>query len=153
MGKPKAKGKGQKSAGPVVSRACASDWRSRVPAIAERMRQGLHLAPAARLEGVPVRTLEDAIARDDPDTAPLQEARAQLEARLVADLLQHSQDGRHAGATTWMLERIAPKRWRQADQLEVSGPDGGPVRSEAAELTPEQLRERLEALRKKLEGA
>lgn len=132
------------------ARAHARDWREAVDAIAEHMREGMHLEPAARLEGVSIRTIEEAIKRDDPAVAPLLVARAEIERELVRHLMEHSANGRPHGATTYLLERLAPKRWRQADQLEVSGPDGGPVRSET--VTEDQLRARLALLAKKLGG-
>ena len=110
----------------------------------------MHLEPAARIEGVSIRTLEEAIKRDDPAIAPILAARAEIERELVRHLLEHSRNGKPHGATAYLLERIAPKRWRQAEQLEVSGPDGGPVRSET--VTEDQLRARVATLAKKLGG-
>lgn len=130
--------------------AHARDWRDAVEAIASHMREGMHLEPAARLEGVSIRVIEEAIKRDDPAVAPLLEARAALERELVLHLMEHSRNGRSHNATTYLLERLAPKRWRQAEQLEVSGPDGGPVRSET--VTEDQLRARVAMLAKKLGG-
>lgn len=127
----------------VDSRA-RGQWRERVPMIAERVRLGLGLEPACAIEGVSVRTVEDAIARGDEATLPIIAARAECEAELVADLREHSRNGKPHGATAYLLERIAPKRWRQSNRVEVSGPDGGPQRVEQIALT---LAEAIEAAR------
>lgn len=56
----------------------------------------------------------------------------------------------------WLAERLAPKKWAETKRQEVSGPDGGPVRTEEApDLSPlsdEEVRE-WRRLKQKAEGA
>lgn len=147
------KGKAKaKSAVPekVTAPRARADWRAHAEMIAERVRLGLPLSSACEIEGVSYDTVRDAISRGDPDAACIVRGRVECEAELVADLREHSRNGRPHNATSYLLERLNPKRWRQADQLEVSGPDGGPVRSET--VTEDQLRARVAMLAKKLGG-
>jgi hypothetical protein len=108
----------------------ARDWRSKVDAIAAEIRDDLPLYTACRLHGVPRRTMEDAMRRDDPALAPIHAARAEIERKLAKRLDAHAEEGTPHGATSFKLERMYPDNWKPAERVEVSGPEGGPTQAE-----------------------
>lgn len=134
----------------VATRA-REDWKAKIPAIAREIRDDLPLRTACRLHGVSRRTMDDAIKRDDPDLAPIHEARAEIERKLAKRLHDHAEKGTPHGATTFHLERMFPDNWKAADKLEISGPEGAPVQSEAVTMTEAEMLARVERLRAKLE--
>lgn len=135
----------------VATRA-REDWKAKIPAIAREIRDDLPLRTACRLHGVSRRTMDDAIKRDDPDLAPIHEARAEIERKLAKRLHSHAEAGTPHGATTFHLERMFPDNWKAADKLELSGPDGAPMQTVTATPTEAELRARLALLAEKLGG-
>lgn len=127
------------------------DWRDKVPLIAREIRDDLPLYTACRLHGIARQTMQDAIKRGDPALLPIHEARAEIERKLAKRLHAHAEAGTPHGATTFHLERMFPDNWRPADKLEISGPEGAPVQSEAVTMTEAEMLARVERLRAKLE--
>lgn len=126
-------------------------WQERVDVLCGHILEGVPLEPSCVLAGVSYRAIQDAMSREDPDAAPIHAARAKREAELARKLEDLATDGRQHAGIAYLLERHAPTRWRQSSKVELSGPDGGPVQSQA--MTPPteaELRARLEAVRKKL---
>lgn len=136
-----------------AARSTGVPWQSRVDVLCGHIIAGVPLEPACVLAGVSFRTIQDALARDADDARPIAEARARREADLAARLESLASDGRQHAGIAYLLERHAPSRWRQSSKVEVSGPDGGPMQSQSiAPPTEEELRARLEAVRRSLGG-
>lgn len=133
------------------ARSTGVDWRERVGELCGHILEGTPLEPACVIAGVSFRTIQDALARGDEAAEPIARARAMRERELAKKLEDLATDGRQHAGIAYLLERHAPTRWRQSSKVEVSGPDGGPMQSQAvAPPTEEELRARLEAVRAKL---
>lgn len=112
-----------------------TDWRTKVPGIVEAINRGLSLTTSCALNGVSRRTMDAALLRCDPAALPIVEARAAIEEKLVKTTMAHAEGGTPHGASTWLLERMFPAAWKAADKLELSGPDGAPMQTQAVTLT------------------
>ena len=60
----------------------------------------------------------------------VEEARAEAEARMVAQITTAAQDPTKWQAAAWWLERVAPQKYGRINRTEISGPDGAPIQSE-----------------------
>lgn len=60
----------------------------------------------------------------------VEEARAEAEARMVAQITTAAQDPTKWQAAAWWLERVAPQKYGKINRTEISGPDGAPIQSE-----------------------
>lgn len=49
-------------------------------------------------------------------------------------------------ASAWRLERKFPKRWGMHHKVELTGAEGGPIKTEDVQLTKEQIREKLQEI-------
>ena len=61
----------------------------------------------------------------------IEQARAEAEARLVVLVSKAAADPKTWQAATWLLERREPKKWGRVNRTEITGADGGPVKSES----------------------
>lgn len=61
----------------------------------------------------------------------IEQARAEAEARLVVLVSKAAADPKTWQAATWLLERREPKKWGRINRTEITGADGGPVKSES----------------------
>ncbi|MDE2101868.1 MAG: hypothetical protein KGL39_31775, partial [Patescibacteria group bacterium] len=55
-------------------------------------------------------------------------------------------------ALRWYASKLAPKKYSDKQQVEHSGPNGGPIATTIAALTPEEQERRIAELQRKLEG-
>lgn len=112
------------------------DWRTKAPAIAERIRKGAFLEPACRRENVSFESVRDALDRFDEDADVIAHARADVEMKLNETSLALASAGESvASGPGYLLERIAPRRYHLPSRVEMSGPDGAPVQTQAVTLT------------------
>lgn len=106
--------------------------------IVQAIRTGNYAEPSARAAGVAPSTYyrwlargereQAGIYRDFHDAVRLAEAEAEVHA--VAILRRAMSEDWRAGLA--YLERRYPARWRRQTSTELSGPDGGPIRTQRA---------------------
>ena len=77
----------------------------------------------------------------------VEKAESEDKIRMLAVITKASQEGNWQAAA-WRLERKDPDNFgrRERRQVEVSGPNGGPIRHEDAALTDEERAERIVAI-------
>ncbi len=109
-------------------------WREEAAHIAAHIRNGHTLDAACRKCNVSIRTVEAALLREDEYADPIQDARDDYEAQLRSHAFAHSESGSGGAMTQYLLERHNPKRYRLPKSVEVSGPDGAPVQTQAVTL-------------------
>lgn len=123
--------------------------RAKVEAVMAKMEEGESLRAACRLHNVPPTNFLRAV---DKDTT-LQEQYARARARLLDVQAEELEDigERAANAETavevaglkllsdnrkWLLSKLAPRKYGDKVQQEVSGPNGGPVQVTQIQLIP-----------------
>lgn len=72
--------------------------------------------------------------------------KAQADAKM--ELLGKVADGQGANwqAKAWILERCFPREFGKRDKMELTGKDGGPIRTEYASIPDDKLDARIQAL-------
>jgi hypothetical protein len=83
----------------------------------------------------------------------VEQAEAEAEARAVANLMRQTADS-PAAALGFLSVRF-PQRWRQKSQVEISGPDGGPIPLSPilSALGDDELEARIRRLEQEIQGA
>jgi hypothetical protein len=120
------------------------------PEVQERvchaLRAGAHMEQAAAYASVHRATIYRWLMRGESDDAPqrfrdfaatVSEAESGFEIASLALIARAGDE--HWQARAWLLERRHPKRWGRRKSLELSGPDGEPIRLDALGLNPRLL--------------
>jgi len=103
------------------------------------LREGNHIIPACAYTGLGSSTYYKYMALADEPNPPqwavefadaVKKARAEAELRNVQQIQKAATEPKHWTASAWFLERSYPKRWGRQARLEVTGPEGGPIRLE-----------------------
>ena len=126
----------EKRARPIVSpegaarMAAAHTKRSpeREALVLKGMRLGQSIEQAALMAGVTRDTVKNWRAADPVFDAACAGARAELEARMLANIEIAAKDPKTWAAAAWKLERIFPDRYGRSTKMEVTGKGGGPIK-------------------------
>jgi len=106
---------------------------ARRAAILKAIREGAAFESAARSAGIGPTTFKD-WRRDDPEfEEAVQNARAEMEVRLLECIGAAATEPKTWQAAAWKLERLLPDRYAPRRQpVEVTGPNGGPINVEGS---------------------
>jgi transposase-like protein len=121
--------------------------------IVEAIAEGNYLETAAALGGVTYTTLNNWMRKGQAATSgpyvaffeSVKRAEAEAESTRVGRIKRAGQEGNWQ-ADAWYLERRYPERWGKRIQQELSGPNGGPIKTESVtkhdltKLSTDQLR-------------
>jgi len=115
------------------------------PAVSERivqaLRAGNYAEPACRSAGISASTYYRWLERGETEadgiyhefSEAIRQAEADAEVHAVA-LLRRAMPNDWRAALAY-LERRHPSRWRRHTSTELTGPDGGPIRTQAVDLS------------------
>lgn len=136
------------------TKAAPTDARAReerLDRICERIRNGSSVDAACWREGVDPDAIRGRCRTQPAEKAKIEAARAEAEDARREQLKELVAAGMPTAGATWMLERLHRGQYHLPTRV-LSGqdPEAGPVQVEAAPLTEEALRKRLEAVRAKL---
>jgi hypothetical protein len=117
--------------------------------IVSLVRAGNYPEVAAQAAGVAGRTYYEWMAKGEDGREPyaqfmqaVKEAQAAAESHAVTIIRKAALDGSWQAAA-WFLERSKAERWRRKENVELTGKDGGPVKSQ---VVGDDQREQVTAL-------
>jgi hypothetical protein len=115
--------------------------------IVSLVRAGNYPEVAAQAAGVAGRTYYEWMSKGEDGREPyaqfmqaVKEAQAAAESHAVTIIRKAALDGSWQAAA-WFLERSKAERWRRKENVELTGKDGGPLKTE--HVTPEEANRRL----------
>lgn len=134
----------------------------RADLVCESLRLGAHPTTAAMNAGLNPQTLSNWVKRgrmdrENGETSPysllvgqMEKATADAEVTALQNIHDAAEDPKFWQANTWLLERRFNKHWKRTEHVEMSGPNGGPVKHQVAVLMVDA--DKLQAARALTDG-